>query len=409
MTRILGAFVKSAVNTAAITQVANADMVPLHGCITTWSGKTAFAAWRVNPAGRVDRSRLYRDDGSRRKAVKFRINYPAMPDDALLTRREADLIAAFTLHETGHVIYTNNRTEALYLVANLTNPLPRLHMLANGFEDARMEATVIKLGARNARNQFQQLLGKLTGDIGRSFNPCNLADSPFTVALLGRDALGNGNTYTSQLLSRIPEPQRSIYAAAVEWFAKAPIGYDEEFWSYKMADRFLQLWDAMRKAEQKDQPEQPEQPDAPEPQDAEQDDAEQDQQDGQPEPQDDGEEFGDDGDDGDEEGGAPPPYELDDESDDQQDAEPEGDDADDGKDADAETDSPEDVEQEKDDGKPFDGSAPDGAEFNSPEPSIDDVIKRINKRTDSDLDIKMSAFSPAERTTDIMDYLNRRS
>jgi hypothetical protein len=400
--RVLAAFVKSAVNTAAIKQVEAADLVAVFGCMTSWQGKQAFATWRRGPASGY-RDRMFRKDGTRRDGIKFRINYPAMPDDALLTRKEADLIAAYTLHETGHVIYTNNKVERITYGA-LYNPVQRLHMLANGFEDARMEATVIQYGARNARHQFQQLLGKITSDVPASWNPSNVADSPFAVALLGRDALGNGNTYTSQLLARIPEPQRSIYAQAVEWFATAPMGFDEDFWSYRMADKFLQLWDAMRKQEKGDQPEQPDQPEQgedgkpeqgePEPGDdqpedgGQSDDGESDDQPEQPS------QPGDDGEDGDEEGGAPAPYELDDDAEqaEQQVEQPPN----------AYGDSEGDTPESKDDGKPFTGRS-DSGELNSPEPSIDDMIKRINKRTESDLDIKLSAFSPADRTTDIMD------
>jgi hypothetical protein len=401
MTRVLAAFVKSAVNTAASKQVVSAGL-HVNSCAVTFQGKTAYAVWR--------RQRPY-SAGNRcdKPAVKYRINYPAMPDDALLTRKEADLIAAYTLHETGHVIYTPNNLDfdRRSLGLSFKNPDQRLHMLANGFEDARMEAVVIRYGARNARNLFVALVTKLTAGITADWNPCDLANAPFTIALLGREALGNGNTFTSQLLSRIPEPQRSIYAAAVDWFADAPDGYDKGYWSYRVADAFLILWDAMRKDQGKQPP--PSQP---------QYEADDEGDEGEDLVPDDGE-----GEEQDEEAGNPAPYELDDDT-----PEAEGKDsgpADDfGDDEDGEDEEKEEGKDEqggsedagiepdedapKDESSPFADTTQDGGEFKSPEPTLDDMFKRINKRTDSNLDIKMSAFCAASRDVDMMDYLSGR-
>ena len=404
MTRVLAAFVKSAVNTAASKQVVSAGL-NVNSCAVTFQGKTAYAVWR--------RQRPY-SAGNRcdRPAVKYRINYPALPDDALLTRKEADLIAAYTLHETGHVIYTPNNLDFDRRCGNLSfkNPDSRLHMLANGFEDARMEAVVIRSGARNARNLFIALLNKLTAGITADWNPCDLANAPFTIALLGREALGNGNTFTSQLLARIPEPQRSIYAAAMYFFEDAPDGYDKDYWSYRAADAFLILWDAMRK----DQGKQPPPPSKPQYEADDEGDEGDDlvPDDGEPE------------DDEQEEAGNPAPYELDDDTPETEgkdsgpkddfgdDDESEEESKDESKD-DGEGDSGGDAEDEEASSesstKPFADTTADGGEFKTPEPTLDDMFKRINKRTDSTLDVKMSAFCAAPRTEDIMDYMSGRN
>lgn len=409
MTRVLAAFVKSAVNTAAMKQVADGGLYPTQSS-TSWTGKQAYASWRHCYTGLsyAERQRM-----SIERGVKFRINYPAMPDDALLTRAEADLIAAYTLHETGHILYTNNQVERIPY-GRLTNPTARLNMLANGFEDARMERAVIRHGARNARTMFQRLLNMLTADIGAGWNPCDLANAPFALALLGREHYGNGNAYTANLLSRIPEDVRAVYQAALEMFDAAPSAFDEDFWAYVSADRFLQLWDAMRRNQgAQPDPAPSSQPPQPQPDEGDADDNSQ-PDDGdaddtavgnapweegdEPDTKEAGAGDSDDGDDGDDDIDAAGSADGDDADNDT------GDDADgdDGDDADANgAGDGEGDGAERDDASDFKDNGADGESFRSPEPDIAPMVRRINKRTDSNLDLKLSAFSPAPVEEDV--------
>lgn len=400
--KVLAAALKSAVNTAALKQVAAGGFyVSRSAC--TFSGTKAYAVW----SDTWTREGHYSGKGSR----QFRINYPAMPDDALLSRVEADLIAAYTLHETGHVIYTpNDRTTIRYM------PLSeRLHTLANGFEDGRMEQCVIVGGvARNARQLFSRLLNKLTADIGKGWNPCDIANAPFAIALLARDALGNGNSFTAGLLDRIPEPYRAIYQTVVDDSKTAPMGFDDKYWSYRMANKFYRAWAEMRKETPQEQPE------------------EQDEPQGEPEPEEQGPTVPDD--DGDVAG--PPGLtedDFEDESDDDFDDEsdedfdnaedtelPEpgksegtGEDEGDGDaEGSAEGDEQGDAEDDAEGGGGDTGTGysetGDSGPPKSPEPNIDDIFKRINKRSDGNKRSSLGAFTPAPRNLSVMDYLKSR-
>jgi hypothetical protein len=196
----------------------------------------------------------------------------------------------------------------------------------------------------------------------------------------------------------------------VDWFADAPDGYDKAYWSYRMADAFLILWDAMRQ----DQGKQPPPPSKP------QYEADDEGDEGEDSAPDDGET-----EEQDEEAGNPAPYELDDDTPeaegkdsgpaddfgDDEDGEDEEEKGEAGKDEqggseDAGIEPDEDAP--KDESSPFADTTTDGGEFKSPEPTLDDMFKRINKRTDSNLDIKMSAFCAASRDVDMMDYLSGR-
>lgn len=414
--KVLAAALKSAVNTSAMKQVAAAGFtVQNSACV--FSGTRAYAVWDDGQYGRYQRRwGIY-------PVRKFRINYPAIPDEAMLTRSEADLIAAYTLHETGHVIYTpNDRTIVQH------NYGSKYHRLANGFEDGRMEAAVILGGvAKNARQLFQRLLNKLTSDIDRRYNPCDIANAPFTLALLAREALGNGNRYTSQLLGRIPEPYRAIYAAAYDACKTAPMGYDHSYWAYQQAVIFLTAWNRMRQ-DQGNAPDQPE-PEGDEPDDS--GDDEQDEPSGKGKSKDESEEdeqdeSDDDGSGGDSEDGDYDEGDQPDDGDDFGDAEdgkmeePETNPGDQPGDQDTEPGDPSDQSGDETGDQPDDGDdqddSPDdgGGEFNgsndsgepkSPEPNIDDVFKRINKRSDGSKKSALGAFTPAERDTDVLDYL----
>ena len=199
MNRILGSAVKAAVSISVSKQIAAAGLSKIR-TTTRWSGKTAYAAW---------------SDKDKFTATAV-INYPLLSDEALLTRREADLIAAYTLHETGHVIYTQR--------TRLTGDL---HSIWNGIEDGWMENQVIKAGqAKGARQLFTRLLNKLTHDLRPSFNPCQLSDSAFALAILCREAFGNGNAFSASLLDRIPQPKRGLYETVMQEVLASSNSYD---------------------------------------------------------------------------------------------------------------------------------------------------------------------------------------
>lgn len=411
--RVIAAAVKSAVNNAAIAQVTAAGFIATHS-FTSFSGKTAYAVWKADVSW---------DYSLRRQAHKrrFRINYPAMPDDAVLTRNEADLIAAVTLHETGHVIYTNNDELAL---RNAYPNRAKLHTLANGFEDGRMESSVIQANiSRNAKNLFQRLLNKLTSDIPPQWNPCNIANSPFAIAMIARDALGNGNRCTAKLLDRIPEPYRAIYAAAYEWCAAAPMGFDADLWSYRMAQNFMQLWAQMRETNPLNPKEEQEEPPIDINPAPKKDDGWDYNDDGEDEPDAPDEEFEEDldqpsppppadSDPDDEFGQASPSEEDEDESEGEDgDSDEEGED---GEPGDGEDGDPSDGDEGdgEGDGEPQsnseDGFSPtgDAGPMQSPEPNIDELFKRINKRAGKESGrTTLPPFYPADRGSDVMDML----
>jgi hypothetical protein len=427
--RVLASAIKSAVNNAAIAQVAAAGFT-VSNSYCSFSGKTAFAVWRNT-----------RGNWSVNYAVgrTFRLNYPAIADDALLTRAEADLIAAYTLHETGHIAYTNNNVSLAAQSFGGHAKVSNLHALANGFEDGRMEWVVINAGiARNARNQFARLLNKLTFDVSPQYNPCNIANAPFTIAVLTRDALGNGNKYSAGLLDRIPEPFKAIYAQIYEWCKTAPDGFDENLWSYQMADRFMTAWKKMREAnpvqkiEGEDGPVVDIEDRPPEsygdgldeidsPDDEFEDEPE---QEGGAKKPDEDTSSGLDGDDEEEDddfenaGSAPSASEDDDEEeDDDEDGQPTGGDGDEGDEpTDEGTASAESNGEGEDDGDESDGESEqsggndagfsestDQGPMESPELSLDDVFKRINKRNSGPTRTTMPPFYAGSRDIDVMD------
>lgn len=406
--KVLAASLKAAVNTAAIKQVAAAGLhVSRSACV--FSGSKAFAVWSSESVG----------CSYKRNCRQFRISYPAIPDEALLTRVEADLIAAYTLHETGHVIYTPNDANVIRYTYG-----KRYHALANGFEDGRMEDAVIRGGiAKNARSLFQRLLNKLTCDVPRQWNPCDIANAPFAIALLARQARGNGNKFTLDLLDRIPAPYQAIYNGAYEACTTAPMGFDTSYWSYQMAVKFMDAWNKMRE-EQGKKPEKGESPPVnPKPDD----DESEDNYNEEGEDDDFSDEF-DEADDSPEsspesnpEPGSPPPKEDDepDQSDepgdepgqpgesakgDEPDKDDKGDEAGGEPDESGEPDEDDESDQSDAGGSGYSDTG-DSGQPKSPEPNIDDLFKRINKRSDGSKKSGLGAFAPAERGYDVMDYL----
>jgi len=233
--RINGARVKAAARTHALKQLRHFGVPFLESAgSTTFTGEIAFASW--------DRF----TDGSLKS---FRINYPARPDNAMLSRREADLIAAYTLHELGHVAHTDNSVPRGVEVV--------VRQLWNGIEDARIEHAVIQSGkARGARSMFKKLMSKYTTThMGDQFNPTSINSAPFTLALVCRAAYGDGNGFAKSLLARIPAPYQAWYAAAAAGVVELPLDRSGTGGALHLAREFLEAWlsefpDALAQPEQ---------------------------------------------------------------------------------------------------------------------------------------------------------------
>jgi len=230
--QIIGARVKAAALVHARKQLSNLGFRFKVGAGTaTFGGDTAYATWSTHSESHDSRNAADDWIGS------FRINYPQMPDNALVSRREADLISAYTLHEIGHVAYTAER------VTKQSSSV--LHYLWNGIEDGRIEHAVIASNkARGARSMFKRLMSKFTSKIvaNTEFNPCSINSAPFALALVCRAALGDGNGFARKLLDRIPDPYRALYSAAAEGIKLAPLDRSGSFVALRVAQAFLDGW-----------------------------------------------------------------------------------------------------------------------------------------------------------------------
>jgi len=226
MNRITGARIKAAAGIHARKQLRNLGAKVRYAAgAATFNGSKAYATWEFNPSDNF--------------VFDFAINYPAMPDNALVNRREADLISAYTLHEIGHVAFTDN---------NVMRDSSRLMFhLWNGIEDARIEHAVIVSGKANgARSSFKRLMSKFTMTVdSQGFNPTSINAAPFALALICRAALGDGNGYAKTLLDRIPEPKRALYAAAAAAMPGMPLDRSGSEVARKVAQAFLDGWLAL--------------------------------------------------------------------------------------------------------------------------------------------------------------------
>ena len=220
--RVQGARLKAAASAHARKQL-GALGVPLsrRAGAATFKGNTAYAYWSLGSSGLVE---------------SYGINYPAMPDNALVSRREADLISAYTLHEIGHVAFTDNKAAQ--------GQKALVFHLWNGIEDARIEHAVIASGrARGSRSAFKRLMSKFTAvSEGKGFNPSSINAAPFALALVCRAAFGDGNGYAKTLLDRIPEPKRSLYATAADRAKDLTLDRQGSWGALALANEFLDGW-----------------------------------------------------------------------------------------------------------------------------------------------------------------------
>jgi hypothetical protein len=221
--RINGATVKAALLPAARRQLFSATSMvsPRATGVVSFNGESAYTQYSVR-SGEI---------------VSWGINYPSLPDNAMLTRKEADLLVGYTLHEIGHVLYTENGA--------LHGADPFLFKLWNGLEDARIEAAMIASGkAIGARSAFKRLLSRHTVSLP-GFNPCRLSNAPFALAVLGRAAYGNGNGFANRLMNRIPAPKRALYEAAVSKLVLTPLDRSGTALVLYIAKEFLADWRAI--------------------------------------------------------------------------------------------------------------------------------------------------------------------
>lgn len=240
--RVLGAAIKSGVLDASTRHLMGLGFnIYAGGATATFAGSTAYVTWEFY--------------GER---LRFNINAPALPDNALLTRGEADLIYAYFAHEMGHVAYTDNTQLKTFVAETAEAHRDRIFHVWNGLEDPRIEhATILSGKAAGARHLFSILLNRLTANLGPSWNPCDLRHAPFALAIMGREAFGHGNSVTDGLLDRIPEPKRGLYETALRQLVRAPLDRRGTGYVGKLAREFLAGWEKIEPEAFQTQPAQP--------------------------------------------------------------------------------------------------------------------------------------------------------
>lgn len=220
--KIIGARVKNAAIVHARKQLRHLGFAfESKSTAVTFEGTSAYATWTPGREAQ--------------ELNTWRINYPNLADNAMLSRREADFISAYTLHELGHIAHTDNNV--------VKSVRGCLFHLWNGLEDARIEHAIIAGGkARGARSMFKKLMSKYTFCVGEDFNPCLINHAPFALALVARAAYGDGNGYAKTLLSRIPEPYAALYATVCQQLLALPLDRSGSADVLSLARVFLDGW-----------------------------------------------------------------------------------------------------------------------------------------------------------------------
>jgi cobalamin biosynthesis protein CobT len=214
-----------------------------HQFNVTWIGKTAFASKQEQKI-----------DGFR--TMSATINYPFIDDAAVLTRAEADLFGGYTLHEIGHLLYTDYEALRFNSRDKLT------HAIWNGLEDPRIETAVINSGVGGARVCFEQLLSKLLADAGRDFNPADPRCVPFALAVLGRCHLwGYEHDLLRNVYDRLPAKIAEFYRYAMDKLSAAPLDLSGTKYLLGVARELA----AMLRNSMPAEPEMPDMPGAPQP------------------------------------------------------------------------------------------------------------------------------------------------
>ena len=95
------------------------------------NGGDARAKWNIRPYPGT--AAIARDEGNAWQPPSFTLCMPSFPLDVRLPRWKADLIAAYTVHELLHALWTDWNAVA-------QSRLDGLHGLTNAIEDNRIEA-----------------------------------------------------------------------------------------------------------------------------------------------------------------------------------------------------------------------------------------------------------------------------
>jgi cobalamin biosynthesis protein CobT len=234
MQRIIGAKLKTAAAVHAQKQMRAMGISWQRGLATVrFSGTRAFIAFDQR-------------GGDPNMLSGWTLNYPALADNAVLMRREADLIACYTMHEVGHAAFTSateskNRLDRLNATEASNYERTLRQQIWNGIEDARMEQAVMR-EIPQSRGAFRMLANHLTVAVTPAFNPTKLSAAPFALACIGRAALGNGNAYMRGLLERIPQPKRDLYSRVAERLLTMRLDRDGSAEAWDAADEFVAGW-----------------------------------------------------------------------------------------------------------------------------------------------------------------------
>jgi cobalamin biosynthesis protein CobT len=185
----------------------------------TFRGKTAGVAYSISGGW-----------------VSATLNFPYMPDDASISRGEADRMIGYAIHEDGHILFTDFDVFKRYSAQS------KLHgAILNGIEDARMERCVIASGwAGNSRRCLEVLVGSVAIEALQSgYNPNDSKNIAFTLALLGREACGIKVSESARLWKMLSPKNAAWMRKAVAKIAKLPGGYAGTTAAAKLADQLI--------------------------------------------------------------------------------------------------------------------------------------------------------------------------
>lgn len=174
-----------------------------HDVRVTWTGQTAWTNFRHDP-------KRY---GARKTPVAALINVPAIKETALLSRGEADRLAAYVLHELGHVFWTDLK---LYRQARQDHGVFGKQLL-NGLEDPLIEHKLItSRWAPGSQSLFLALANNLLASAldNPQFDANHLGAAPFLLAIFGRAELSGHDIRTAaDVWTQIADARRA-------WFRK---------------------------------------------------------------------------------------------------------------------------------------------------------------------------------------------
>lgn len=212
-----------------------------------FKGTTAKAAYSV----RTTRHH----NGGVNEEYTATIVYPFMADDAYLTRGEADRLTGYTIHEAGHVLFTDTNVFRAFAARGTFHK-----MILNGIEDARMEREVIRTGFSGGSRRCLEVLASsvVIRAINEGYNPNESNNLAFTLAILGRDVCGIKVSGVDKVWAALNGKNRVWMEAACKRIAALPGGRAGTADAAALAQDLI---DSLPK-----QPTLPQQPDQPAPQ-----------------------------------------------------------------------------------------------------------------------------------------------